>query len=57
MCECCGVWWEHGKDGEEKDESSLFLGALHTGCRDSAHSHEKGLMKFEEQCLGKSEVY
>lgn len=28
----------------------LFLGALHTGCRDGAHSQ-----KFTEQCLGEGQ--
>lgn len=47
-----GALWECGKDCEETGDHSLFLGALHAGCRDSAGS-QKDLMKFTEQGLGK----
>lgn len=48
--ECCGALFECRKDYEETDDHSLFLGALHTGCRDGAHSQ-----KFTEQCLGEGQ--
>lgn len=53
--ECCGALWECGKDCDKTDGHSLFLGALHIGCRDSAYLQEKDLVMFIEQSLGKGQ--
>lgn len=56
--ECHGVWGAVGCCGNvgkvvrKQMTIPYSWEPLHTGCRESAHSHA-GLLKFTEHCLGK----